>query len=256
LILFLFSCQNKDVSVYVDPNIGSVAPLLTTKNPSVHRPNSMVRVFPVTKPGLNDRFLSDKIYGFALNMPAYRNGHVTELMPFTGSFKLKREEYASLYDHDLEEVHPWYHKVLLEDYNIKADWTTTERAVLYRFNYNGNDSCYLIFHSDKNASFKYNEQNVVQGCEEFENIKQYFYAEIGHPISSSGIIARNKTNPGKEITGNQIGIYLLFTKPEKPVEIRIGISYISEEQAARNLHNETSGKNFESIESESHKIWE
>ena len=37
------------------------------------------------------------------------------------------------YDHDMEEVHPWYHRVLLEDKDIIADWTTTERAVIYRF---------------------------------------------------------------------------------------------------------------------------
>lgn len=78
--------------MYVDPNIGGVAPLLTTKNPTVHRPHSMVRVFPVTKPGLNDRYLSDKIYGFAVNMPAYRMGHVTELMPTSGKLILDKNE--------------------------------------------------------------------------------------------------------------------------------------------------------------------
>lgn len=56
---------------YVDPNIVGVAPLPTTMTPAVHRPTSMVRVFPVAKPGPGDRYLSDKIYGFALNMPAY-----------------------------------------------------------------------------------------------------------------------------------------------------------------------------------------
>ena len=130
-LILLNACDNKDVSLYVDPNIGGVAPLLTTKNPTVHRPHSMVRVFPVTKPGLDDRYLSDKIYGFAVNMPAYRMGHVTELMPTSGTLLIDKNEYASLYDHDQEEVHPWYHKVLLEDYNIEADWTTTERAVIY-----------------------------------------------------------------------------------------------------------------------------
>jgi hypothetical protein len=85
-ILFILAlagsaCHNADVSRYVDPNIGGVTPLLTTKNPTVHRPHSMIRVFPVTKPGLDDRYLSDRIYGFAVNMPAYRMGYVSELMP-------------------------------------------------------------------------------------------------------------------------------------------------------------------------------
>lgn len=113
--------------------------------PTVHRPNSMVRVFPITKPRLNDRYLSDKIYGFAVNMPAYRNGYVTELMPTAGKLILNRNEYASVYDHDLEEVHPWHHKIILEDYNISADWTTTERAVIYRFNFDSDKEKNIIF---------------------------------------------------------------------------------------------------------------
>src|ERR1035437_8178070 len=97
ILVIIVACNNTDITHYVDPNIGSVAPLLTTKNPTVHRPHSMVRVFPVTKPGLNDRYLSDKIYGFALNMPAYRMGHVTELMPVSGKLSIDRNLNAALY---------------------------------------------------------------------------------------------------------------------------------------------------------------
>ena len=83
-ILSLSAFSQEDFTSYVDPNIGSVATLLTTKNPTVNRPHSMVRVFPLTRPRLNDRYLSDKIYGLAFNMPAYRQGVVTELMPTQG----------------------------------------------------------------------------------------------------------------------------------------------------------------------------
>ena len=143
----LTSCNNNDVTRYVDPNIGGVATLLTTKAPTVHRPHSMARVFPVTKPGLSDRYLSDKIYGFAVNMPSYRMGHVTELMPTVGNVLVGQSENAATYDHDMEEVHPWYHKVLLEDKDIIADWTTTERAVIYRFLFQNNEPGNVIFRS-------------------------------------------------------------------------------------------------------------
>ncbi len=162
----------------------------------MHRPHSMVRVFPVTKPGLNDRYLSDKIYGFALNMPAYRMGHVTELMPTSGKLILNRNEYAAWYDHDQEEVHPWYHKVLLEDSNIDADWTTTERAVIYRFNFNRKDSCNIIFRSDQNASFKVTGKNVIEGWEEFEKTRQYFHAEFSQPFDQIRFIQIRKNNAG------------------------------------------------------------
>ena len=255
LLLLLGACKEKDVTVYVDPNIGSVAPLLTTKNPTVHRPHSMVRVFPVTKAGLNDRYLSDKIYGFALNMPAYRMGHVTELMPTNGKIILNRNEYASLYDHDQEEVHPWYHKVWLEDSNIEADWTTTERAVIYRFKFNCKDSNNVIFRSGRKASFKIIGKNTIQGWEEFEKTRQFFYAVFSQPFDLSGSFESDVIKTGTEIAGNGVGLYVGFKALKKPVEIRIGISYIDENQAAANLHKETLDKSFESVKEESHQIW-
>ena len=229
--------------------------MLTTKNPTVHRPHSMVRVFPVTKPGLNDRYLSDKIYGFAVNMPAYRMGHVTELMPTSGTLLTDKNEYASLYDHDQEEVHPWYHKVLLEDSNIEADWTTTERAVIYRFKYTSRDSNNVIFRSGKKASFKIIGSNIIQGWEEFEKTRQFFYAELSEPFGRSGSFDSGKIKAETEIAGNGVGVYVGFGVLDKPVEVRIGISYIDENQAAANLHKETLDKSFESVQEESHQIW-
>ncbi len=253
--VIITGCDNVDVTRYVDPNIGGVAPLLTTLTPTVHRPHSMVRVFPVTKPGLNDRYLSDKIYGFALNMPAYRRGNVTELMPTTGKLNLNRNECASSYDHDLEEVHPWYHKIRLEDSNIDADWTTTERAVIYRFKFNGNDSCNIIFRSARKAFFKATGNNIIEGWEEFENARQYFYAEFNQPFNKSGSFEPGKIKAGTEIAGNAVGMYVTFTSVENPVEVRIGISYIDGHQAAMNLQKETNDKSFESIKEKGHQIW-
>lgn len=250
------SCKNSDVTQYVDPNIGGVATLLTTKAPTVHRPHSMVRVFPVTKPGLSDRYLSDKIYGFAVNMPAYRMGHLTELMPSVGNVLTGQSENAATYDHDMEEVHPWYHRVLLEDKDIIADWTTTERAVIYRFLFQNNESGNVIFRSRGNASFTIEGNNIIKGWEQFENTKQFFFAEFSKPFDSYGTISSGDLNVSKkEITGRNIGSYLSFNSPVNSVEVRIGVSYIDENQARDNLFREMNGKSFEDISDAGHKIW-
>ena len=253
--LAVLSCNNADVTRYVDPNIGGVATLLTTKNPTVHRPHSMVRVFPVTKPGLDDRYLSDRIFGFAVNMPAYRMGQVSELMPTSGRLTFNRNENAAWYDHDQEEVHPWYHKVLLEDSNIDADWTTTERTAIYRFDFNGKDSCHIIFRSGQNASFKVTGKNSIDGWEEFEKARQYFHAEFSQPFDQSGSFKSEKIRPETEIAGNAVGVFVTFLSPDIPVEVRIGISYIDERQAASNLQKETNNKSFKKIQDEGQQIW-
>lgn len=257
LSVIITACNNVDVTRYVDPNIGGVATLLTTKNPTVHRPHSMIRVFPVTKPGLGDRYLSDKIYGFAVNMPAYRMGHVTELMPTSGEVLSGYDINASSYDHDMEEVHPWYHKVLLEDSGITADWTTTERAVIYRFIFQNKESGNVIFRSRGNASFFVTGNNTIDGWEEFNNTKQYFYAEFSKPFETFGTIANGDLSAGKkEISGSSIGSYLTFNDPVAKVEVKIGISYIDEKQAKDNLYREMSGKSFDQVLAASYKIWE
>jgi predicted alpha-1,2-mannosidase len=254
-LLFFASCQSIDITKYVDPNIGTLATLLAVKNPTVHRPHSMIRVYPVTKPGFTDRYLSDKIYGFALNMPAYRVGHVTEIMPTSGILNVNQNESASSYDHDQEQVHPWYHKVILEDSNIEADWTTTERAVVYRFSFKGQDAKQIIFRGDHKAFFTVTGNSIVQGWEDSFQTKQYFYAELSTPFNRSGSFEKNVVSDKSEISGNSVGVYVGFEKLDKPVEVRVGISLISQEQAMKNLHAEMQGKNFDDIQGESHRIW-
>jgi predicted alpha-1,2-mannosidase len=255
LSLALISCNRQDVSLYVDPNIGSVAPLLTTKVPTVHRPHSMVRVFPITKPGLNDRYLSDRIYGFTVNMPAYRMGYLTELMPTTGKQEVNRNEYASMYDHVQEEVHPWYHRVLLEDYGITAEWTTTERVVIYRFDFGENDSCNIIFRSSNNSSFNVSGDNIISGWEEFERTRQYFHAEFSRPFNTNSSFRNGVKGTENSSSGRNSGIIATWLSSGDPVEVRIGISYIDEKQAAANLKKEAGTKNFREIKEESHDIW-
>lgn len=255
LIFLATSCSQTDPTRYVDPNIGGIAPLLTTKNPTVHRPNGMVRVFPVTEPGLSDRYLSDKIYGFAFNMPAYRMGHVSDLMPYHGELTADRGRTAAFYDHDFEEVHPWHHKVFLEDAGIVAEWTTTERAVVYRFDFPEKDFNHLIFRTQGNGHFDI-DNNVISGWEEFQDTRQYFYAESNCPVVSSGFVESGEMRPGlSELSGHHLAAYFSFDNLESPVELRIGISYIDTDQARKNLESETGLRSFEEIKDESYGIW-
>jgi predicted alpha-1,2-mannosidase len=76
---------------------------------------------------------------------------------------------------------------------------------------------------------------------EFEKTRQYFHAEFSQPINSSGFF--------------KSGLFVTFLSPGKSIEVRIGISYIDEQQAAVNLQKESAGNSFESIKKESHRIW-
>src|SRR5579863_8264928 len=73
LLLLAFSCgaalsaqekHQKEPVDYVDPNIGGIGHLLNATIPYVQRPHGMARLAPITTPGITDRYLADKIYGF------------------------------------------------------------------------------------------------------------------------------------------------------------------------------------------------
>ena len=84
---------------YVSPNIGGIGQLLTATVPYVQCPHGMARLAPVTTPGIADRYLADKIYGF----PA---GPAT-LMASVGKIDTRAETYASEYEHDFETATPY-----------------------------------------------------------------------------------------------------------------------------------------------------
>jgi len=90
--------QMKEPVDYVNPNMGGIGQLLSSTSPFVKLPYGAMSVSPITTPGVNDRYLADKIFGF----PA---GTVT-LMPMTGSAETEPAKYASWYDHDLETATP------------------------------------------------------------------------------------------------------------------------------------------------------
>src|SRR5580692_1252111 len=117
----------KDPVDYVSPNIGGIGQLLTATVPYVQRPFGMARLAPITTPGITDRYLADKIYGFPAG-PA-------KLMASVGETETSPEVNASDFDHDFETATPYYYEADLQTWKIKAEFTASEEAAYYRFTF-------------------------------------------------------------------------------------------------------------------------
>ena len=253
----LSACRDQGVGRWVDPNIGGVAPLLTTVTPQVHRPHSMVRVFPVTEPGLNDRYFSDRIYGIALNMPRYRSGVVGSVMPAAGEVSFAPERSSSWYDHDLEELHPWSHRVWLEEPAVWAEWTTMERAALYEFDFtDAGRQANVLFRVGSEGEVAVDGNRVVSGWESVDYARQYFYAVADRPFVSSGTYDGTALSGECSASGSGIGAWLSAPAGFGKVCFRVGISYIDVEQARANLEAETGGLAFDAVKERSRAVWE
>jgi hypothetical protein len=67
--------------------------------PFVQVPHGIARLAPVTTPGIQDRYLADKIFGFSPG--------VGMVMVSTGDVSTKLADYASDFDHDFETATPF-----------------------------------------------------------------------------------------------------------------------------------------------------
>src|ERR1700758_4698444 len=125
----------KELVDYVSPNIGGIGQLLTATIPYVQRPHGMARLAPVTTPGITDRYLADKIFGFPAGTAI--------LMASVGATNADPSANASDFDHDFETATPYYYAADLQTWGIRAEFTATEQAGYYRFTFPASEHAHL-----------------------------------------------------------------------------------------------------------------
>jgi predicted alpha-1,2-mannosidase len=249
----------KEPADYVSPNIGGIGQLLTATIPYVQWPHGMARLAPVVTPGIADRYLADKIYGFPAG-PAL-------LMASVDKSGTKPEAYASAYDHDFETATPYYYEADLETWGIRAELTAGKQAAYYRFTFPASAHGHIALSLGSHAEFSLAGDNAIQGSARADGTvvhldqggpatRQYFYAEFSRPLD------RWHTWQGKEMgespkqSGDEIGFVTdkAMTAGDV-VEVRVGISYISAEQARRNLERDIPDWKFEQAKARTRAAW-
>jgi predicted alpha-1,2-mannosidase len=250
--------SKKEPVDYVSPNIGTIGQLLTATIPYVQRPHGMARLAPITTPGITDRYLADKIYGFPAG-PAM-------LMASVGETSTTPDAYASEFDHDFETATPYYYETDLQTWGIRAEFTATNQAAYYRFTFPASAHAHLVLSLNDNAELAVTANNAVEGSERFDapvgkiatgkETRQYFYAEVSRPLSTYQTWQNGELSHSPNQAGDRIGFVTDSTSSVHDViEVRVGLSYISADQARRNLEREIPGWTFERVKSDSHAIW-
>ena len=249
----------KDPVDYVSPNIGGIGQLLTATIPYVQYPHGMARLAPITTPGIMDRYLADKIYGFPAGAAV--------LMASTGPVGTRAEAYASNFDHDFEIATPYYYEADLQTWGIKAELTPTQEAAYYRFTFPASAHGHLALTLGDRAEISVTGNRVVQGDEPVDRegrkrtapenkTREYFYAEFSKPFDAYQTWQNGSLTHDAKQTGDQIGFVANYiTTANEPIEVRVGISYISVEQAHRNLRREIPDWNFEQVKSQARNVW-
>lgn len=252
-LALLVSCSTPDVTEktpvdYVNPYMGNISHLLVPTFPTIHLPNSMLRVYP-ERPD----YTADQIKGLPLIVTSHRGSSAFSLSPYQGSEETLRPVVNYTYDNEV--IKPYYYRVYLDEQNTDVKYAPSRQSAQYEISYEKDAPVYLILNS-KNGAMQVND-NTVSGYQQLENnTRVYLYLETENKPEKTGVLQDNKLNTELDtISGNNACVALYFGDKAQVQKIRYGISFISEEQAKSNMEREQKSYDVNALAEVGKKVW-
>lgn len=218
--------------------------------PGSSLPNAMVQLSPMTEygSGAGYEYEDSVILGFTHTNKGHWNLCNIPILPLSNP----GEKFGSRFSHKKESASPGYYQVYLEDYKVNVSLTSTLRAGYHKYEFENNKGRQILFDLGK-ANSRVNTWNisqdgdfVIKGFQGGENV--YFYARLNKKIEKLDTIQVGKR------TGYAIAH--LADGGSGPVELKIGLSFVSVENAKQNLEQEIGDKSFNQIRNEANQVWE
>ena len=207
------------------------------------------------------------------------------VMPTSGAVEADLKKYgAEMTD---QTAAPGYYRNKLAKYDILTEVTATQRAGLSRFTFPGGPSNILIdlgngLTNETGATIRVVNAQEIEGSRmtgtfcynDGTERPVYFVAQLSKPASSFGVWKKMpkldaedawSATSGKfkyydgyqsTIAGDSIGAYMSFdTAPDEEVLIKVGISYMSIENARENLSAEIQDFDFNEVKANAEALW-
>jgi putative alpha-1,2-mannosidase len=284
------SVKPDDLTRFVDPLIGTAHCRWFHVAPGAN-PFGMAKPGPSTNghygnPGgweaVGYDFRHTSIEGFP-NFHEFQIGGVVfmptngELNTVPGALDSIGNGYRSSFDKKDEILDPGYYSVILKDYGIKAEVTSTERVSYHRYTFPAGQKSHILFDignkqgesgNVKDAMVTYTGDGRIEGFVETtpeyvkkyqagSSVVMYFSAVVDKKAESYGIFHGSKTESGiNEARGVGAGLYLTYTTGEnESIVIKAGLSYTSVANARLNLETEATGISFDKAKEMCHNNW-
>ena len=275
---------------YVDPNIGTAHCRWFFYTPAAI-PFGMAKLAPSTDAHLGNPggwqavgydFRHTSIEGFA-NFHEFQVGGVVfaptvgELQTVPGELENPDGGYRSRFDKKDEVAAPGYYSVLLKDYGVKAELTAMKRVGFHRYTYPKTELANLIFDIGnkqgesgevKDAEVQYFEDGRVEGYvitspvyvniyQKGADVRMYFSAVLNKKPVQVGTFVKDVVNPGNhQEKGPGAGLYMTFsTEEQEAVEVKVGLSYTSIENARFNRETEAADVTFDQAKKNATDVW-
>lgn len=216
-------------------------------------------------------------------------GYVS-VMPQVGRLRVLPEERATAFSHANEVSTPYYYSVVLDrgEEQIKAEIAAASRCGFFRFTFPESQESHIIIQGiNINAERVKNTNNnrlssnskkgyvkvdkgrgMITGYNpdymsvnigpELPNFKGYFAIFIDKPFEDFGTWDNTELNPLlTEQYGTRMGAYItLKTKKDEVVKVRVATSFISVDQAIKNLSVEIPDWDFDRLAKNTRDVWQ
>lgn len=221
--------------------------------PGASLPNAMVQLSPITEygSGAGYEYEDTEILGFTHTNKGHWNLCNIPVLPVSGNAEYP---FRSTFSHEEEKASPAYYEVLLKDYNIGVRLSTTLRCGIHEYTYKNPASGQKLLFDLGRANHRVSDWDIrlvgksrLEGFQQMGREKIYFSATVNREID----------NIEKKNGGEHEGYALIELKnKEQPVVLKIGLSFVSVENAAENLEKEIGHKTLDEVHAEGKAAWE
>ena len=233
---------SKDPVDYVNPYIGNISHLLVPTFPTVQLPNSMLRVYPERAD-----YTSEYVNGLPVIVTNHRERSAFKLSVTTG--ETLRPVIPVTYDN--EHLTPYGFGIDLEDGAVHADYAVSHQSAVYRIRFKEGHGTLLLTSLNGAVSLA---EGVFAGYQVVDGeTKVYVYMEVQEKPVKEGYLSHGQLLDGKSDSGRNACVAMVFDAPE--VHLRYGVSFISQAQAAANLHREIDTYDVEKVAAEGRRVW-
>lgn len=208
------------------------------------------------------------------------------LMPTTGELNVDYKQYGSTYKNEV--AHPGYYSNTLTKYGIKTEVTADKRSSIARFTFPQGQSHILLnlgegLTNESGAFIRRISDNEFEGMKVLGTFCYnpqavfpiYFYMKVNKQPKRSGYWKKQRLMSGveaewdkdngkyklyteykREIAGDDIGVFIDFdTKQNEEVEVLMGVSFVSMENARLNAEKELAQTTFDSLRLRAEEAW-
>jgi predicted alpha-1,2-mannosidase len=213
-------------------------------------------------------YTAEKIRGFKQThqpSPWMNDYGQFSIMPVTGKMAFREDDRASWFSHKSETVKPYYYSGYLADMDVTAELTATDRAAQFQFTFPKTDNAFIVVDAfDKGSYIKIiPQENKIVGYTTRnsggvpDNFKNYFVIRFDQPFAVAytwhdSVLVKEQLEMLADHAGAIVGFK---TQKGEKIGVKVASSFISPEQAERNLKNEIGTDNFSQTLVQSKQAW-